>query len=109
MIGYVVPHTLYPQGYHVNPKEFLPFISLANQKNYIALYHMALYADKDFLQWFVDSYNALGIGKPDIGKSCVRFKNVNKIPLGLIGELCEKITPDAYIEMYETAKPKSTK
>lgn len=106
MIGYVVPHSLYPQGYHVNPKEPLPFIALANQKNYIAFYHLGMYADKPLLDWFVKSYEALRIGKPDMGKSCIRFKNTEKIPFDLIGELCAKLTVEAYVNIYETNKLK---
>lgn len=101
MIGYVVPHEIYPEGYHVNPKEALPFISLANQKGYIALYHMGMYADESLLEWFVKSYEALNIGKLDMGKSCIRFKRLHKIPLELVGELCSKMSVDTYISIYE--------
>lgn len=106
MIGYVVPHSLYPKGYHVNPKEPLPFIALANQKNYIAFYHLGMYADKPLLDWFVKSYEALRIGKLDMGKSCIRFKNTEKIPFELIGELCAKLTVEAYVIIYEANKTK---
>jgi len=106
MIGYVVPHTLYPNGYHVNPKEPLPFIALANQKGHIALYHLGIYAEQSLLDWFIKSYEALSIGKLDMGKSCIRFKKMGNIPFDLVGQLCAKITVEAYIEMYESNKPK---
>jgi hypothetical protein len=106
MIGYVVPHTLYPKGYHVNPKEPLPFIALANQKGYIAFYHLGIYADKSLLDWFVKSYESLNIGKLDMGKSCIRFKKIDKIPLELIGELCSKLSVKDYIKIYEANKPR---
>jgi len=104
MIGYVVPHSLYPQGYHVNPKEPLPFIALANQKGYIAFYHLGMYADKPLLEWFVKSYEALRIGKLDMGKSCVRLKKMEQIPYELIGELCAKLTFEDYVNLYEANK-----
>jgi hypothetical protein len=101
MIGYVVPHSLYSKGYHVNPNDPLPFIGLANQKNYIAFYHMGIYADKSLLGWFVSSYEKLKIGKLDMGKSCIRFKKIHMIPYDLIGELCSKLTVDDYVSIYE--------
>ncbi len=101
MIGYVVPHSIYPDGYHVNPTLPLPFINIASQKNYIALYHMGIYGDKSLLQWFVDEYSKQVTTKLDMGKSCIRFKKINEIPYKLIGELCEKITPNAWIKIYE--------
>lgn len=100
MIGFVVPHALYPPGYHVNPDLPLPFINLASQKNYIALYHMGLYADQDLLQWFVSELASRSITKPDMGKSCIRFKNPAKIPYDLIGELFTKMTPREWIDLY---------
>ena len=103
MIGYVVPHTRYPDGYHCNPELPLPFMNLASQKNYIAVYHSGIYADPDLNQWFLDRYKALDIGKPDMGKSCIRFRKPEKIPYGLIGELCEKMEVDDWIRMYERA------
>ena len=103
MIGYVVPHSLYPAGYHCDPKLPLPFINLASQKQYIALYHMGVYADPALLEWFLEAYAQLGIGKPDMGKSCLRFKKPEKIPFDLIGELCTKVTPQAWIDRYESA------
>lgn len=107
MIGYVVPFETYPSGYHVNPKEPLPFMALANQKQYIALYHMGIYGDHDLLSWFQKAYEALGIGKLDMGKSCIRFKKMDRIPLNLIAELCKKITPAQYIKQYEAGRQKA--
>lgn len=101
MLGYVVPHTLFPKGYHVNPLEPLPFIALANQKGYIAFYHLGIYANKSLYDWFVTSYALLNIGKLDMGKSCIRFKNLAKIPFDLIGELCKKLSVEDYIKIYE--------
>jgi hypothetical protein len=106
MIGYVVPHEIYPEGYHANPKDPLPFIGLANQKGYIAFYHMGIYADSSLLEWFLKSYQALNIGKLDMGKSCIRFKKIDKIPLGLVGELCSKMSVESYVSIYEANKPK---
>jgi hypothetical protein len=101
MLGYVVPHTLYPQGYHCDPKLPLPFISLASQKNFIALYHMGLYADKDLLDWFINEYPKHSKAKLDMGKSCIRFKKITDIPVGLIGELAAKMTVQEWITVYE--------
>lgn len=101
MIGYVVPHSLYPAGYHCTPALPLPFISIASQKNFIALYHMGLYADKDLYDWFVNTYATTSKKKPDIGKSCIRFKKVDDIPYELIGELVSRLTPQQWIAMYE--------
>jgi len=106
MIGYVVPHSLYPAGYHCDPKLPLPFINLASQKQFIALYHMGVYADPELLEWFTEAYAQAGIGKPDMGKSCIRFKKPEKIPYDLIGELCGKMTPQAWIARYESARKK---
>lgn len=105
MIGFVVPHSVYPKGYHVDPKEPLPFLGLANQKGYIALYHMGLYADKPLMDWFVASYKALNIGKLDMGKSCIRFKKMEQIPFDLVGELCSKMSVETYVSLYEINRP----
>lgn len=103
MIGYVVPHSLYPAGYHCDPKLPLPFMNIASQKHFIALYHMGIYADPDLLGWFQEAYAQRGIGKLDMGKSCIRFKKPGIIPYDLIGELCTKMTPEAWIARYESA------
>ena len=107
MIGFAVPLETYPSGYHVNPKEPLPFIGLANQKNYIAFYHMGIYGDPALMEWFRDRYADLNIGKLDMGKSCIRFKKMDRIPLGLIADLCKKITPAQYIKQYEAGRQKA--
>jgi hypothetical protein len=101
MIGYVVPHTLYPKGYHCSPEQPLPFINIASQKNFIALYHLGLYADQSLLEWFVQEYPKYSKAKLDMGKSCIRFKKVAQIPYNLIGELATKITPAEWINIYE--------
>ncbi len=101
MIGYVVPHSLYPPGYHCTPELPLPFMNIASQKNFIAVYNMCVYGDPALSKWFVDEYAKTGAGKLDMGKSCIRFKNVSKIPYGLIGELAGKVTPQQWIDLYE--------
>ena len=105
-MGYVVPHSKYPAGYHCDPKQPLPFMGFASQKNFIAVYHMGVYADPKLYKWFVDEYAKAGVGKLDMGKSCIRFKNPEKIPYKLIGELACKITPDEWIAIYEKALKK---
>jgi uncharacterized protein YdhG (YjbR/CyaY superfamily) len=101
MIGYVIPHTLYPNGYHCNPKLPLPFVNIASQKNFIALYHMGLYMDKTIFDWFVAEYPKHSKSKLDMGKSCIRFKKPDTIPFELIGELMQKMTMQEYIATYE--------
>ncbi len=101
MIGYVVPHSLYPKGYHCTPKLPLPFINIASQKNFVALYHMNLYANKSLMEWFTTEYPKHSKAKLDIGKSCIRFKKLDQIPYELIGELAQKITVDEWIKTYE--------
>ena len=101
MLGYVVPHSLYPQGYHCDSKLPLPFMSIASQKNFIAVYHMGIYADKDLLNWFTEEFNNQSKAKLDMGKSCLRFKKPDQIPYKLIGELASKMTPQQWINTYE--------
>ena len=101
MIGYVVPHSKYPGGYHCNPKDPLPFMNLASQKNFIAVYHMGIYANPKLLKWFTDEYIKTGVGKLDMGKACIRFKKPENIPYKLIGKLASKITPEEWITIYE--------
>ena len=103
MIGYVIPHSLYPAGYHCDPKLPLSFMGLASQKNYISVYHMCMDAGTDWEKWFTKEYEKLKIGKLDMGKCCIRFKNIDKIPYQLIGELSSQITPKQYIAIYEKA------
>jgi uncharacterized protein YdhG (YjbR/CyaY superfamily) len=102
MIGYVVPHNLYPPGYHCDPKLPLPFVSIAAQKNALTLYHMALYAQEDLLVWFVEAYAQHSKRKLDMGKSCIRFKKADDIPYNLIAQLMRKISVADWIELYET-------
>lgn len=101
MIGFVVPHSIYPNGYHVDSKLPLPFINIASQKNFVALYHMGIYSNKELLDWFVAEYSNYVKTKLDMGKSCIRFKNSNTIPYKLIAELCQKMTPQEWIALYE--------
>ncbi len=103
MIGYVVPHRLYPKGYHCSPELPLPFANLVLRKDIITFYHMGLYADPQLLAWFEQEYvNEIG-KKPDMGKSCIRFKKTTPIPFTLIDELMQKISPAQWIERYENA------
>ena len=101
MIGYVVPHSTYPDGYHCDTKLPLPFINIANQKGFIALYHMGIYANKELHDWFVGEYPKHSKYKLDMGKSCVRFKKVDHIPYELIAELIKKMTVDDWVTLYE--------
>ena len=103
MLGYVVPHSIYPSGYHCNPKLPLPFINLASQKNFIALYHMGIYANKNLESWFVSEYPKHVKTKLDMGKSCIRFKKMDDIPFDFIGELAAKVSLEDWISNYEKA------
>ena len=109
MIGYVVPLERYPEGYHASEGEPLPFMSLASQKNHIALYHMGLYAKPGLEEWFREEYGKRVMPKLDMGKSCIRLKKMDQIPYDLIGELSEKITVEDYIKAYEEAMKKRKK
>lgn len=102
MIGYVVPHSIYPDGYHCNPSDPLPFMSIASQKNHVAVYHSGIYTDPKLLNWFVAEYPKHASGKLDMGKSCIRFKNPKNIPYGLLGALSKKISVAAWIAKYES-------
>lgn len=101
MPAYYVPHSLYPDGYHCDPKLPLPFINFASQKNFVALYHMGIYADPKLLAWFEKEWPKHVKTKLDMGKSCIRFKKVENIPFDLIAQLCQKMTPEAWIKLYE--------
>lgn len=101
MIGWVVPHSKYPGGYHCNPKDPLPFMGLASQKNSVNFYHMGIYGDPKLLKWFTDEHAKASSKKLDMGKSCVRYKKAEDIPLKLIGELAAKISVDDWITRYE--------
>jgi len=100
MIGYVVPHSVYPEGYHVNPKDPLPYINIASQKNYVAVYHMGLYGNEKIKDWFVAEYERQFKRKLDMGKGCMRFKKDEQLPYELIKELVKKITVEGYIQHY---------
>lgn len=102
MISYVVPHSLYPAGYHCKPSDPLPFMSLASQKNHISVYHMGVYAEQKLMDWLKKEYPKYSNRKLDIGKSCLRFKNPEDVPVKLIGELAAKISVKKWIELYES-------
>ena len=102
MLGYVVPFTIYPDGYHCNPKLPLPFMNLASQKNFIAVYHMGMYAKKEIYDLFVTEYPKHTTAKLDMGKSCIRFKKMDAIPYALIGQLAAKLSVEEWIAIYES-------
>jgi uncharacterized protein YdhG (YjbR/CyaY superfamily) len=101
MLGYVIPHHLYPAGYHCKPSEPLPFASIASQKNSINFYHMGIYADPSLMDWFLAEYPKHSNQKLDMGKSCIRFKKSEHIPFELIGQLMQKMTAAQWIALYE--------
>lgn len=101
-LGYVVPHHIYPAGYHCKPSEALPFASIAAQKNSINLYHMGIYAQPSLLAWFVAEYPKHSKQKLDMGKSCIRFKKPAEIPFELIAQLMQKMSVQDWIKLYET-------
>jgi uncharacterized protein YdhG (YjbR/CyaY superfamily) len=103
MIGYVVPHRIYPNGYKCDRKLPLPFLNLAAQKDFIALYHMGIYTKPDLLKWFTDEYPKHSKLKLDMGKGCIRFKNLTQIPYALIGELVQKMDVQDWISHYESS------
>ena len=106
MIGYVVPHSIYPSGYHCDPKLPLPFMNIANQKNFIGFYHMGIYSQSELHDWFINTWPNHSSQKLDMGKSCVRLKKIDEIPYELIGELTSKMTPEKWIDIYEAAVKK---
>lgn len=106
MLSYEVPHSIYPDGYHCNPQQALPFVALAAQKNSINMYHMGIYANQDLLKWFQAEYIKECSGKLDMGKSCIRFKKTQDIPYKLIAQLIKKISVKQWISMYENAYKK---
>jgi uncharacterized protein YdhG (YjbR/CyaY superfamily) len=101
MPAFVVPHSTYPSGYHCDPKQPLPFISLASNKAGFTLYHMGLYADTSLLDWLIEAWTKQVNGKPDLGKGCIRFKKPELIPFGLLAELCGRMSPQDWIACYE--------
>lgn len=109
MIGYCVPHSVYPAGYHCDPKQPLPFAGLASQKGHMSLYMMGLYFDQQegskatgVLDWFQKAWAKSG-KKLDMGKSCIRFKKLEDLPLDVIGEAVRRVPTSAYIATYERA------
>lgn len=104
IISYVVPHSIYPKGYHTDPKEPLPFMSVANQKGYISIYHFGIYLDDQIFNWFIREYEKLNMGKLDMGKSCIRFKKMESIPYNLIGKLSKMLSTEDYIRLYKSKK-----
>lgn len=102
MVGYAVPHSRYPAGYHCDPKQPLPFACLAAQKNYIALHLMGLYMNPAELQWFTKAWKATG-KKLDMGKACVRFKKLDDVALDVVGQAFRRISADAWIATYEAS------
>ncbi len=104
MINYWVPYALYPSGYHCKPKQELPFLAIAAQKNFIAVYHLGLYANEVLLTWFTEAYPNYTSAKLDMGKSCIRFKKTGDIPYALFEALAEKISAVEWIESYERGR-----
>src|SRR5437868_11968672 len=102
-IGWVVPHSLFPAGYHCDPSKPLMLMGLASQKGHISLHHLGLYASGPLLKWFQDEWPRHSTRKLDMGKGCVRFKKPDETPLALMGGLASKLTPQAWIELYERA------
>ncbi len=101
MPAYVVPLSAYPDGYHCKADTPLPFISFASQKNFVALYHMGIYADEKLMKWFTTEYPRHCKRKLDMGKSCIRFKKVDEIPFELVAELMTKMSQKDWIALYE--------
>lgn len=108
MIGYFVPHSVYPAGYHCNPKEPLPYASLASQKNYMSIYLMCIYGEETHREWFIDAWKKAG-KKLDMGKSCVRFKKLEDVPLKVVGQAMKRVTVKKYIDFYEGATNRGKK
>ena len=101
MLGYVVPHSIYPKGYHCNPKVPLPYINLGSQKKFVVLHAMCVYGDSNIKDWFANEYPKHCKTKLDMGAGCIRFKKMDDIPYQLIGELAGKLTPQQWIEICE--------
>ena len=99
MIGYYVPHSIFPAGYHCDPKQPLNYASLGSQKNHMALYLMCVYGDSEHAQWFKQAWEATG-KKLDMGKACVRFKKLDDLPLDVIGESIARVPCDKYVARY---------
>jgi len=108
MISYVVPFKLFPAGYHCDPTQPLCFAGLASQKNHMAIYLMTVYGNKETQEWFVRTYKASG-KKLDMGKSCVRFKKLDDLPLDVIGQAIARVPVANYIKAYEELRRKAKK
>ena len=106
MIAYYVPHSIYPDGYHCKPSDPLPFANIGVQKNFIGFYHMGIYSEPKLKKWFVQEYGKQCKYKLDIGKSCVRLKKPEFIPIDLFGQLMNKMTVKQWIELYERESKK---
>lgn len=106
MISYTIPHSVYPQGYHCKPEDEVPYISLASQKNFVALYHLGIYSNQELKEWFEREFEKAGI-KLDMGKSCIRFKKMNSIPYDIIEGLIKKSNSDDYLEEYKSIDPRN--
>ena len=104
MLGYFVPHSVYPDGYHTDPSQPLPFISVASQKNHMALYLFCIYVDPKVQQRFVKEWKASGC-KLDMGKSCVRFKSIDDVPLDVLGKTVSRIPVKTFVKAYEATRP----
>ena len=102
MIGYYVPHSIYPPGYHCDKTQPLPFAHIASQKNHMAIYLMCIYGSPELNKWFVEAYEATG-KKLDMGKSCVRFKKLENLALDVVGEAIRRVSVDAFVSTYESA------
>ena len=108
MIGYYVPHRIYPAGYHVDPKQPLTFACLGSQKNYMSLYLMSVYGGGDHTDWFRKEWGKTG-KKLDMGKSCIRFKRAEDLALDVVGEAIRRVPARAYIQHVEAALKSSPK
>lgn len=106
MIGYVIPHSIYPKGYHCNPKLPLPFMNIGSQKNFVVLHHMGMYANKKLLDWFTKEYPKHSNTKLDMGKGCIRFKKMDDIPYKLVGELVTKVSAEDWIAICDKYQKK---
>jgi hypothetical protein len=103
MIGYYVPHSVFPAGYHCDPRQPLPYASLASQKSHMALYLMCVYGSEENEKWLRDEWAKTG-KKLDMGKSCIRFKKLSDLPLDVIGKLIKRVPAKKYIEHYEAGR-----
>ena len=103
MIGYYVPHQIYPAGYHADPRQPVPFAGLASQKNHMAIYLMSVYADPELECWFREAWINAG-KKLDMGKSCVRFKKLDAVPLDVIAETVRRVPVSDFIDQYESSR-----